>query len=113
MNRNKHFKSGSLYTPKRITPNEVRFILSEIGMNWPTSKVNNEGWVLINSPFREDKHPSFSLDINSGGFIDFARPDVKGDLVTLVMHATGRDWKQAKTWILSLLNYNLKSLQNK
>lgn len=100
------------YIPDLLSSSEVQTVLHELGVFWKTYKVNSKNWVEISSPFREDKKPSFSINVVEGCFIDRGRPNVKGDVVKLVMYAKSINRKQAERWILSTLNLNLNLRQH-
>ncbi len=72
-----------------LKPKEVRTLLQEFGIKWDPSKVGKKGWVVIKSPFREDKKPSFSVNINHGSFCDFGT-NIKGDIQKLTSIALNR-----------------------
>lgn len=95
-----------------LRPNEVPLILAQLGITWDSRKVNAKGWILICSPLREDKKPSFSINIYKGCFIDFANREVKGGLVQLVEIMKNMTEKRAEMWILSTLNLNLNLPQH-
>ena len=96
------------YLPDQLRPSEVRQILDVLGINWQTRHVKNNGQVKICSPFREDRNPSFSLNINKGLFKDFAYPEIKGDIVSLVMLVNKCSRLKAEQWIVNTLNLNSK-----
>ncbi len=87
-------------------PHEVRLILNLLGIKWNPNKVSSSGWTLISSPLRIDKHPSFGLNIRKGWFKDHARPDIKGDIITLIQYVKGSNRREAERWALSILNLN-------
>ena len=45
------------------------------------------GYALFNYPFREDKHPSFS--VNEKGYIDFGSGNHYGDMIQFVKEFKG------------------------
>lgn len=96
------------YLPHLLRPSEIKLILSALNITWPEKSVNKSGWVLIHSPFRKDKNPSFSLNIYKGCFKDFAYPEIKGDIVDLVMLAKGYSQSVANKWITKTTNLNSK-----
>lgn len=57
-------------------------------------RVNKEGWITVHSPFREDANPSFSINIQHGGWNDFATGE-KGDIVDFYALKMGLTNKQA------------------
>lgn len=58
--------------------------------NWNHTK---EGWYRTNSPFREDKNPSFTFNIDHGHWKDFA--DDKGDIIEFIERIEHTDFKGA------------------
>lgn len=94
------------YLPDLLRPKEVQTILRALGLKWHDHKVNNLGWVRINSPLRDDRKPSFSLSIIHGGFKDFGT-DETGNIIQLVRHIKGYNSKNAKKWILKTANIKL------
>ena len=106
MYRVKSYKNRKTYIPNLIRPSEVRKILISLNITWHDRRVKENGWVLIQSPFREDKNPSFSLNIIKGCFSDFANPECKGDIVKLVMLANRCSKRKAEEWILNTTNLN-------
>lgn len=51
------------------------------------------------SPFREDKHPSFSIHSNGTAWTDHASGD-GGDVVEFIRHAIGGDHKKVREWLI-------------
>ena len=105
--KKKHKKT---YLPNLIRPNEIRVILRTMGIEWQQHNISSLGWVVIKSPLRTDTNPSFSVNINHGGFIDFANPNIKGDIVKLVALVLECDQENAEEWIIKTLN--LQSILN-
>ena len=108
MFKHKHYKKRKIYIPDLLRPSEIRQILDVLGIAWQNRRVKQSGWVKIRSPFREDRNPSFSLNINKGCFMDFAYPEIKGDIVRLVMLVNKCSRTTAEQWILNELNLNSK-----
>ncbi len=46
-------------------------------------------WWLVSTPWRVDKNPSLGVNLTSGKWKDFARPDDRGDLIDLIARVTG------------------------
>jgi len=57
------------------------------------------------SPFREDRHPSFSISADGRGWKDFATGE-KGDVVSFVKRATGGTYAEAIRRVLELAGGN-------
>ena len=108
MKTHKFFKRHKTYLPSLLRPSEVRMILEVLNITWQTRQVKDNGWVNIRSPFREDKNPSFSLNTIKGCFKDFANPEIKGDIVQLVMLANKCSKSNAEDWISQTVNLNTK-----
>ena len=51
------------------------------------------------SPFREDKHPSFSIHSDGKAWTDHATGD-GGDVVEFIRHAIGGDHKEVRQWLI-------------
>ena len=65
------------------------------------AKTGKEGWVSnVCSPFRDDKNPSFTFNINHGGWKDFAGES--GDVFQLIQYFENCDFKGS----LKYLNEN-------
>jgi|GEM_PF-2572652 DNA primase (bacterial type) len=63
-------------------------IVSRSGVNW-----------LCRSPFRADRHPSFSVNVQTGVFNDFADEQLRGDVIAYVEKRYGMDFKQALEYL--------------
>jgi len=77
---------------EQLDSRQVKYILSHIlNINF-----NPEGkeWQTILSPLRDEKNPSFSININTGGWIDHGIT-TKGDIVDLMILLLNIDTKQA------------------
>lgn len=106
MKHTKH-KKRKPYIPDLLFRPEIGIILEALNIIWDPKDVNSKGWVVIRSPFREDKKPSFSLNILNGAFIDFADKSCKGDIIKLVMIARNINRDKAELWALHTANvYN-------
>lgn len=80
----------------------IRFLKNDCSVNFPV-KLPDSGYVLLNSPIRnDDEHASFSINIEHGGWNDFATGD-KGDFAELVARLKGLQKKDA----ISLLKKNI------
>ena len=62
-------------------------------MNISIDAKARKGWVKIKSPLREDKNPSFSINVETGGWKDFATNETGdlADLVAQLTHTTKQD----------------------
>ncbi len=96
---------SKIYLPDLLRPKEIREILDELGIEWNDKKVNSSGWVVISSPFREDRKPSFSLNVNKGCFRDFGNGD-KGDFITLIQCASKMNKRDSEAWLKHRFNIN-------
>lgn len=105
-NNYKNKRINKPYLPDLIRPKEIRTVLKALGLEWQEQQVNQRGWVRIKSPLRDDRNPSFSFSVNHGGFKDFGTNE-KGDIVHLVTHIKGFNYKNAEKWILKTANLNL------
>jgi len=103
----KNKKTRKTYLPDILRPNEVRNILRMLGIVWQQHKVNNRGWVVICSPLKTDKKPSFSINVNHGCFTDHADPTIKGDIIKLVTLMKGYNYTLSEKWVNDSLNLNL------
>lgn len=66
-----------------VTENHIRKILEYVGINLPTDPDGN-GQILMSSPLREDKNPSFSMNLKENGvWIDHATGE-KGNIIHLI-----------------------------
>lgn len=68
--------------------------LQEIANISIKKKVSSDGWVLFNSPLRDDKKASFSINVETGGWKDFATNET-GDFADLVARIQNIEKQQA------------------
>lgn len=61
----------------------INIILNQLGIAVNENNANEEGWITISAPHRADKNPSFSLNIQHGGWMDNATGE-SGDIYSLV-----------------------------
>lgn len=99
----------NLYISDLLQPHHIRFILSILIKDWGSNKASQAGWITISSPLREDKHPSFALNIYHGGFRDHGRPNLSGDLIRLVQYIKGSNRREAERWVLETLNLKFQN----
>ena len=93
-----------MYLPGELTTWQVQIILSSLKITWDEKQVNDSDWVKIQSPFSKDKTPSFSISISKGCFKDWVDPDVKGDIISLVMRLKGYEKRKAEEWVANTIN---------
>jgi len=55
--------------------------------------------LLCHSPFRQDKNPSFSVNVQSGVFNDFADESRRGDVFAFIMMRDGLSFPQAVEYV--------------
>lgn len=96
-----------------LSSNDIQLILNKLNINWRSKQPDKEGWVTIKSPLREDKNPSFGLNIETGCFTDHARDDIGGDIVTLVEYHNNATNEESIQWIKHQLNYDSHRLGNR
>ncbi|HYX06028.1 MAG TPA: hypothetical protein VE912_04770, partial [Bacteroidales bacterium] len=77
---------------------EIQFIISELGIKIDYQNLRDGGWYDTWSPFRQDKHPSFSINVDTGNFIDRGA-DKKGNLVELVKLINRSTTDEAIKWL--------------
>lgn len=85
-----------------------KVVLDNLGIKYPENRIE----VLISSPLREDKNPSFSINLDKGVFKDHSTGD-KGDLITFWglyrgLNTSGKDFIQ----IIKELNQITGYLEN-
>jgi hypothetical protein len=93
---------------ERLNSNDIRLLLDQLGINWDKKKSDENGWITISSPLREDKNPSFGLNINTGAFRDHGNGD-SGDIVILIENLKKVNRDEAIHWIdkqVSIYNSN-------
>lgn len=89
-----------------LTENQIYYLLNELGIAIPDDRMSRE-WSTISSPFREDKNPSFAINIATGGWIDHGTNE-KGDIINLVEKQTGLMNGEAIKWTKEKLNLTSK-----
>lgn len=87
---------------------DVKDFYSQYIPNFSSLKPNADGWVLCNSPLREDKNPSFSINVIYGAWQDFATGD-KGNIYEFIKRKENVDFPTAKKILLD--RYNPQSAQ--
>ena len=75
---------------EQLTPRDVQTVLSCLGIDINDKRTDQNGWITINSPLREDNNPSFGLNIQKGSWKDHGTGQ-KGDIVTLIEKLKGFD----------------------
>lgn len=80
-----------------LTPSDIEILANWLGIEI-NSKPNEAGFLQILSPIREEHNPSFSFNLETGQWKDFATGDT-GDIVTLVERLQVLDTVEAIAWI--------------
>lgn len=65
---------------------------------WQMLGLDGEPKASCKSPFREDRHPSFSIHSDGTGWTDHATGD-GGDVIEFIRHAIGGDHKDVREWL--------------
>ena len=78
----------------------ILVIIRQLGLAVDESKANQEGWLTIKAPHRnDDTNPSFSLNIQHGGWKDNATQE-SGDIYALVQLLNpGMTFPEAKAFV--------------
>jgi len=78
---------------------KTEFMIRQLGLAVDKSKANDDGWITISAPHRNDKNPSFSLNLESGGWKDNATGQTGNiyDLVRLIYPSMS--FKDAKDFV--------------
>jgi DNA primase len=66
----------------------ARPFVEQLIPRWVPGAVRKGGWMMACSPFRDDKHPSFGVSLETGWYRDFATGE-KGDLIDLLVKLRG------------------------
>lgn len=80
-----------------LTPRDIETVLHRLGIE-PNGRTDDKGWTTIKSPLREERNPSFGINLQTGAWRDHGT-DESGDLVTLAERVQNYDTKQAINWI--------------
>jgi len=80
-----------------LTPRDIETVLHRLGIE-PNGRTDSNGWTTIKSPLRDERNPSFGINLQTGAWKDHGT-DESGDLVTLAERVQNFDTKQAITWI--------------
>lgn len=87
---------------KEYSEQDVRKVLNYVGLKVP-DQTDSKGNVTISSPLREDKNPSFSINMKKGGaWFDFGT-DQSGNLNSLVANFRNATGNQAYSFIRDIL----------
>lgn len=81
-----------------LTPHNVETVLHHLGIERNGSKSDTKGWITIKSPLRDERNPSFGLNLNTGAWHDHGT-DESGDIVTLTERLRRTDTTGAIHWI--------------
>ncbi|HKK45647.1 MAG TPA: DUF3987 domain-containing protein [Balneolaceae bacterium] len=82
---------------EELTPHDIETVLHRLGIE-PKGRTDSNGWTTIKSPLRDERNPSFGLNLQTGAWRDHAT-DESGDLITLAERIQNMDTKQAIGWI--------------
>lgn len=91
---------------------DIEAILTCLEIKYGNKRPDPDGWITIKSPLREDKNPSFGLNINTGSWKDHGTGK-KGDIVNLVEVLKDMNKKEAMNWIRQTINSNTDSSRKK
>jgi DNA primase len=85
-------------------------ILEELNrFSWKKARVRGDEFLAC-SPFREERHPSFSVNLQTGLFIDFGNPDEfwrKGNFIKLLAFLENITFEEAEEMLLESYGINL------
>lgn len=92
----------------RINEQIVRKVLDGLGVERPQS--GGPDHIVASAPYREDRRPSFSINVTNGRWNDKApaHDHLKGDLFELVKLTKGCGFPEAITWIEDLTGVQLR-----
>ena len=76
---------------------------------WHLLGLDGEPKASCKSPFREDRHPSFSIHTDGTGWTDHATGD-GGDVVEFIRHAIGGDHREVRQWLQERIGTNCHSI---
>jgi hypothetical protein len=65
---------------------------------WQLLGLDGEPKPSCKSPFREDRHPSFSIHSDGAGWTDHATGE-GGDVIEFIRHGIGGDHKDVRSWL--------------
>jgi len=85
---------------KKLDRFEIIAVLKALGINTKVKPRNN--WIDILSPLREEKNPSFSINLESGAFID-RTTDEKGSIIDLIKRINGTESDKAVADFLDMV----------
>lgn len=76
---------------------------------WHLLGFDGEPKASCKSPFREDRHPSFSIHTDGTGWTDHATGD-GGDVIEFIRHAIGGDHREVRQWLQERIGTNSHSI---
>jgi hypothetical protein len=82
---------------EKLTPPQIQTLLFHLGID-AKGRADDSGWMTIKSPLRDEKKPSFGLNIKTGAWKDHSTGD-SGDVVTLAERINRMETKEAIQWI--------------
>ncbi|NBC05545.1 MAG: DUF3987 domain-containing protein [Bacteroidetes bacterium] len=82
---------------EQLTHKDLEIIFHRLGIE-PKGRTDSNGWMTIHSPLRDEKNPSFGLNLQTGAWKDHSTGD-SGDVVTLTERINRQDTKEAIKWI--------------
>ncbi|MFP8487626.1 hypothetical protein ACKGJO_00865 [Gracilimonas sp. Q87] len=85
---------------RKLNRADISFILKNLNINANAT----EGWVTVKSPLRDDKTPSFGINVETGSWKDHATNE-HGSIIDLIKEVKGfQDNIEVKKWLDDLLN---------
>jgi len=87
---------------EQLSQSNIETVLHRLGIE-PKGRTDGKGWITIKSPLRDERNPSFGINLQTGAWKDHGT-DESGDLVTLAERVNNVDTKQAITWIREQAN---------
>jgi hypothetical protein len=86
-------RARTLHFEKSLLPPPRAFYEQEIGR---LRRPDRKGWVRVSCPFHQpDRHPSLSVNLNSGGFLCFSCGVRGGDILDFLRQRYGISFKAA------------------
>src|SRR5690554_4634034 len=80
-----------------LTPPQIQTLLFHLGIE-AKARTDENGWMTIKSPLRDEKNPSFGLNVKTGAWKDHSTGET-GDMVTLAQRINRMETKEAIQWI--------------
>lgn len=82
---------------EELTERDIQTVIHRLGIE-PKGRTDSNGWTTIKSPLRDERNPSFGINLQTGAWKDHGT-DESGDLVTLTERVQNFDTKEAISWI--------------